>query len=246
MPMDPSDKTIPYQSPPALQADLENSPLAPAIDGGTIVLVFMWINLLCTLTIPWTGGLMMCIGPVGMLASAGGAAIYCRNSASKSLGIASRWPFWVSASSCTCVTAALTLGGLMLLGGPPGAYQDQIEVFILGLLPPLILCSIVGSYVAAIHRAGEYGKVCDDRQLVRLAKLSKWILVVVTGFAVSAMVFGRAWQLPRLGAAIIGIATLVTISLAMIGVFRRSRRLLRRVATDQVREAAMEAGQGRR
>jgi hypothetical protein len=233
MSSDPSDKMIESQTLLAAQADLEWSPLAPAVSGAGMLIVCMGINLLGVVVLQLTESKAgMCLSPVAMLVGAGAASVFCSNSSARTLGITTRWPFWLSVVNC--MTAIVALVCFMWIYRGLSSQASKLELRSMDFLLGLMLLSFALCYVAAMHRAAQYGRVRRDRLQQILAATAQ--VAVVVNFCTVAGVYIYTQLVPRADLLFIHLAIIVMycMPVCMILVLYRTRWLLRRAMDEGI------------
>jgi hypothetical protein len=229
----PKDKTLAYRTPQMAIDGTAVSPLAGAVTGGAMITQSMAISLVSAAAGFWPDFMVvMIVCPFSLMVAAAGSALYCGAPAARFAGITTRWPAWISAGAVVVCVAALVVHLFLAAARPlrvPLVWELSSSAALFLTVTGLAAC-----FWAAVYRAGEFGKALKDRGLETLSTVGTVVILTVYGIAVSLFYIHGAVRPEVTLFATLGCVIVVAVALVLI--FRRSRRLFERVLSVDVTE----------
>lgn len=208
-------------------------PLAGVMKAGSMIAQSMAISLVSAAVGFWPDFMVvMIVCPFSLMVAAAGSALYCGESAARVVGITTRWPGWISVGAVVVCVAALVVYLLLAAARPlraPMVWELSASAALL-----LTVSGLAASYCAAVYRAGEFGKALNDRGLETLSTVGRVIILTVYGIAVS--LFGIHGAVRPEVTLFATLGCVIVVAVALVVIFRRSRRLFERVRSVDVAE----------
>jgi hypothetical protein len=177
--------------------------------------------------------LLMCLNPLIIIMGAASAMMFCANGAAACIGIKSRWPNWVAFVGA--LLSLLILPSAFFWGDSGGVSPSGKKFGTETIFAGTAIFSSV-SYFAAMYRASEYGRACNDRLLCIYAIVAQ-LTTVLTASAVCLLLIYYHTVKDSESAAGQGTAAVISLmSFAVLVVALRAARTVRQPSLQGERD----------